>query len=96
MVPIVSSASNIVFVNGYTAEQGWEVTGLDWLSGKTVFRTLFGPGNEGNGAYAILQFMPDGDLLFNSVGGPYRVPLARPHPAVKKLAEPQSKLQPKR
>lgn len=75
MVPIVSKASNIVFVNGYTARDGWEVTGLDWQSGETVFRTVFGSGNDGNGAYAILQFLVNGDLLFNSVGGPYRIPL---------------------
>jgi hypothetical protein len=75
MVPIVSRPSGIVFVNGHTPADGWEVTGLDWASGATVFRTIFGPSNHGNGAYAILQFLPDGDLLFNSVGGPYRVPL---------------------
>jgi hypothetical protein len=34
MVPTVSSASNIVFVNGYTKQDGWEVTGLDWNRAK--------------------------------------------------------------
>ena len=29
----------------------------------------------GNGAYAIIQYLEDGDLLFNSVGGPFRVKL---------------------
>ncbi len=29
----------------------------------------------GNGAYAILQYMEDGDLLFNSVSGAFRVDL---------------------
>lgn len=86
MVPIVSRGSNMVFVNGYYPDAGWDVTGLDWATGKTVFRTVFGQGHEGNGAYAILQFLPNGDLLFNSVAGPYRVPLSRPHPAVTPLA----------
>lgn len=86
MVPIVSSASGVAYVNGFSPREGWNVTGLDWDTGKTVFQTDFGLGNEGNGAYAILQFLPDGDLLFNSVWGPYRVPLARPHPAVKSSA----------
>ncbi len=34
-----------------------------------------GPGLLGNGYYALLQFMPDGDLLFNSILGPTRVQL---------------------
>lgn len=75
MVPLASSGAGAVFVNGYSAEDGWEVTGLDWDTGKTVSRTIFGQDNKGNGAYAILQFLPDGDMLFNSVIGPYRIPL---------------------
>jgi len=75
MVPIVSAASGIVFVNGYNAKDGCEVTGMSWETGKTVFRAVFGKTNLGNGAYAILQFPEDGDLLFNSVVGPFRIPL---------------------
>lgn len=63
------------FVNSYSAEDGWEVTGLDWETGKTVSRTVFGEDNKGNGAYAILQFLENGDMLFNSVIGPYRISL---------------------
>ncbi|MEV6276310.1 hypothetical protein [Nocardia sp. NPDC051832] len=72
MVPAVSSTSGIVFVNGYTKADGWEVTGLDWKTGETVHRTVFGHSNLGNGAYAIVEAFPNGDLLFNSVGGPFR------------------------
>ncbi|MFO0110365.1 MAG: hypothetical protein ACK52W_07520 [Alphaproteobacteria bacterium] len=75
MVPLASSGANAVFVNGYSAKDGWEVTGLDWNTGKTVSRTIFGHNNKGNGAYAILQFLENGDMLFNSVIGPYRIPL---------------------
>lgn len=75
MVPAVSTPSGIVFVNGYTAKDGWEVTGLDWNSGKTVHRTLFGHDNYGNGAYSIFQFHANGDLMFNSIAGPFRVKL---------------------
>lgn len=75
MVPVASAPSRMVFVNGYSKADGWEVTGFDWETGKTVHRTIFGQSNYGNGAYAILQFLPDGDLLFDSVGGPFRVPL---------------------
>lgn len=73
MVPSVSTPSNIVFVNGYEKKTGWEVTGLDWNNGKTVYRAKFGFDNFGNGAYAIVQFLPNGDLLFNSIAGPIRV-----------------------
>ncbi|MGT2473661.1 hypothetical protein [Paraburkholderia terrae] len=78
MVPSVSSASGIVFVNGYYKKTGWEVTGLDWNTGKTVQRVGFGKDNLGNGAYAIIQYTPNGDLIFNSVGGPIRVHLKDP------------------
>jgi hypothetical protein len=77
MVPSVSVPAGIVFVNGYTKKDGWEVTGMDWQSGATVHRTLFGHDNLGNGAYAIIQLFPNGDLLFNSIAGPTRVPFER-------------------
>lgn len=40
-----------------------------------VHRTIFGQSNLGNGAYALIQYLPGGDLIFNSIGGPLRVPL---------------------
>ncbi|WP_454763687.1 hypothetical protein [Cupriavidus campinensis] len=73
MVPTVSGPSKMVFVNGYTKADGWEVTGMDWNTGKTVHRSIFGQDNLGNGAYALIQAFPNGDLLFNSIGGPTRV-----------------------
>jgi hypothetical protein len=39
MVPTMSSKSGIVLVNGYTKQEGWEVTGMDWETGATVHRT---------------------------------------------------------
>lgn len=73
MVPVVSIPSNIVLMNGYTKERGWEITGLDWDSGKVVHQTLFGQTNYGNGAYAIIQLLPDNNMIFNSIAGPYRI-----------------------
>ena len=73
MIPSVSRASNMVFVNGYTTTDGWEVTGLNWDTGATTHRVIFGDTNRGNGAYAIIQYFENGDLLFNSVAGPLRV-----------------------
>lgn len=77
MVPVASAPSGIVFVNGYSKKDGWEVTGLDWNTGKVVHRTIFGQSNLGNGAYAIMQFAENGDMIFNSVGGPVLVPLSK-------------------
>ena len=75
MIPAISTASNMVFVNGYTEADGWEVTGLDWGTGATSHRVIFGQTSRGNGAYAIIQYMENGDLLFNSVGGRFGVKL---------------------
>ncbi|HWB83982.1 MAG TPA: hypothetical protein VG675_07570 [Bryobacteraceae bacterium] len=75
MVPCMSSSSRIAFVNGYTKTDGWEITGMDWDTGETVHRTIFGQDNLGNGAYALIQFLENGDLLFNSIGGAARIPL---------------------
>lgn len=72
MVPTLSGPSGVVMVNGYTAKDGWEVTGMDWTTGATVTRAIFGHDNLGNGAYALVQLFPNGDLLFNSIAGPIR------------------------
>lgn len=74
MIPSVSIPSEMVFVNGYGAD-GWDLTGLDWKSGATLQHIVFGKNNRGNGAYAIIQFLSDGSLLFNSVAGPFRASL---------------------
>lgn len=75
MIPAISTSSNMVFVNGYSSANGWEVDGLDWDTGATQHRVIFGKNNRGNGAYAIIQYFENGDLLFNSVSGPFRVKL---------------------
>jgi len=72
-VPSVSIPSSVVLVNGYSKKDGWEVTGMDWATGKTVHRTIFGQDNFGNGAYMINQLAPNGDLIFPSIAGPFRV-----------------------
>ena len=75
MIPAVSTQSEMVFVNGYSKTDGWEVTGLDWYTGTTRHRVIFGDTSRGNGTYAIIQYLDNGDLLFNSVSGPFRVKL---------------------
>ncbi len=73
MVPIHSQSSEMALVNGYYPATGWEVTGLDWNTGATLHRSIFGKDNSGNGAYAILQYLEHGELLFNSIAGPLLV-----------------------
>ena len=73
MIPAVSTTSNIVLVNGYYKQSGWEITGMDWNTGKTVHQSKFGFDNFGNGQYATIQFFPNGDMLFNSISGPFRL-----------------------
>jgi hypothetical protein len=73
MIPAVSTKSEMVFVCGWNDASGWEVTGLDWKSGATRHRTILGKSNRANGAYAIIQYLANGDLLFNSVAGPIRI-----------------------
>lgn len=75
MIPAISTTSEMVFVNGYNQADGWEVTGLDWNTGETRHRVIFGDTSRGNGTYAIIQYLENGDLLFNSVSGPFRVKL---------------------
>lgn len=73
MVPIHSQSSNMALINGYQLPDGWEVLGLNWNTGKTVHQTIFGNTNFGNGAYAILQYLDNDDLVFNSISGPVRI-----------------------
>lgn len=73
MVPIHSESGNMAIINGYRPDGGWEVLGLDWNTGNTVHWTIFGQTNAGNGAYAILQYLKSGDLIFNSIAGPIRI-----------------------
>ena len=73
MIPIHSQSRHMALVNGYTAERGWEVTGMNWETGVTVHQTFFGRQNLGNGAYAILEYLENSDLVFNSIVGPFRV-----------------------
>lgn len=78
MIPAMSLSSKMALINGYTKQDGWELTGLDWETGKTVHRSVFGHDNLGNGALAHIQFLINGDMLFNSVGGPIRVRYEKP------------------
>ena len=73
MVPVHSQSGSMALINGYRPSIGWEVLGLDWKTGAIVHQTIFGDQNFGNGAYAILQYLDNNDLLFNSFAGPIRI-----------------------
>jgi len=73
MIPVHSQSGNMALINGYRPQNGWEVLGLDWNSGNIVHQTIFGNKNFGNGAYAVLQYLDNEDLLFNSFAGPIRI-----------------------
>ena len=79
-VPVVSVASRAAAINTFGLRDGWEVTGVDWDTGRTVHRTVFGKITAGNGAYTLVQVLADGDMIFTSVTGPVRVPLSRLDP----------------
>lgn len=59
-VPVVSVASRAAAINTFGPHDGWEVTGVDWDTGRTVHRTVFGKITAGNGAYALVQVLQDG------------------------------------
>lgn len=42
MIPAVSTASDMVFVNGWYDNAGWKITGLDWATGKTRHQVNLG------------------------------------------------------
>ncbi|WP_067568718.1 hypothetical protein [Nocardia acidivorans] len=46
------------------------------LAAPTVHRATFGQSNPGNNTYAIVEGLPHGDILFHSIGGPFRVKIA--------------------
>ncbi|BAN27611.1 hypothetical protein [Caballeronia insecticola] len=80
MVPAISSGPGVsntqVFTSGnygMTTGQGWVVTGMNWNTGATQFQVVMGSSIVGNGFYGLIQFLPNGDLLFNSFVGPTRV-----------------------
>lgn len=75
-VPVISQQSRLAMVNTFGPQDGWEVTGVDWETGHTVHRTVFGKVTAGNGAYALVQMLEGGDMIFTSIAGPVRVPLS--------------------
>ncbi|MEN6438344.1 MAG: hypothetical protein ABFD97_07160 [Syntrophobacter sp.] len=73
MIPIHCDTGNMAVVGGYMPDLGWVIQGMDWDTGDTVHLTFLGPWNLGNGYYAIVQFLGNGDLVLNGFAGSLRV-----------------------
>lgn len=72
MVPLVSAGSRQVYVQ--SAEAGtFAFVGLDWDSGETVTRLELPRSQAMNGAYMLIQLLPDGDLVTGMLTGPVRI-----------------------
>jgi hypothetical protein len=73
MVQKVNTSSGIAVFDGNYPKNDWEVTSLDGYIGKVVHRTIFGQNNYGKLTFAIMQWLPDSDMLFNSIVGYFRI-----------------------
>jgi len=70
-VPVASAASRQVYVQ--SAEDGrFEFLGLDWDTGETRTRLRLPRSQAYNGAYMLVQFLPDGDVAMGMLTGTVR------------------------
>ena len=65
-VPLISVGSNQVYVNGKVNGK-WEITGLDWETGKRKTRLILGSSQLFNGAYSQIQLLPGGDIVYGGL-----------------------------
>ncbi|OXS74357.1 hypothetical protein B1B04_09555 [Lysinibacillus sp. KCTC 33748] len=72
VVPMVSAGSNQAYFNGYV-DGAWEITGLDWDTGKVKTRLILGDSQAYNGAYSLIQVLPDGDIVYGGLTGYLRI-----------------------
>jgi hypothetical protein len=72
MVPLVSAGSRQAYVQ--SAEEGvFAFVGLDWETGETRTRIELPRTQAMNGAYMLIQLLPDGDLVTGMLTGPVRI-----------------------
>lgn len=75
--PVINTASKIVLLNSFDASNavvGWNIKGFDWTNGSLINQIVFSSNTQyGNGMNGYMQFMKDGDMLFNSIGGVFRI-----------------------
>ena len=76
IIPVLSAISRQAYVLGWDKD-GWNVSGFDFDTGKTETRMVLGRSQQFNGAWGVLQLLPDGDVFIPGIAGPVRV--ARQH-----------------
>lgn len=80
IIPVLSTVSRQAYVLGWDAD-GWNVSGFDFDSGRTETRMVLGRSQQFNGAWGVLQLLPDGDVFIPGIAGPVRVARQRRDPA---------------
>lgn len=72
IIPVLSTTSRQAYVMSWD-QRGWSITGLDFDSGKTETQMTLGRSQQFNGAWGILQLLPNGDVFIPGLAGPVRV-----------------------
>ena len=72
IIPVLSTTSRQAYVMSWD-DRGWAITGLDFDSGKTETEMTLGRSQQFNGAWGILQLLPNGDVFIPGLAGPVRV-----------------------
>jgi len=85
VVPKLSLGSGLVYTytqppNQPNGGDGWYLTGIDFRTGRTVFRRLTGEGLGFNNNYAPVTIGPDGTAYIGTLGGLVAVRDATPPP----------------
>lgn len=79
IIPVLSTISRQAYVLGWDTD-GWNVSGFDFDTGKTETRMVLGRSQQFNGAWGVLQLLPDGDVFIPGIAGPVRVARQRGEP----------------
>ncbi|MGA0841114.1 MAG: hypothetical protein ACO3P1_14600, partial [Pseudomonadales bacterium] len=72
IIPVLSTGSRQAYVMSWN-DLGWNFTGLDFDTGKTETQMTLGRSQRFNGAWGILQLLPNGDVFIPGLAGPVRV-----------------------
>ncbi len=72
IIPVLSTRSRQAYVLGWD-DDGWNITGMDFASGRTETRMVLGRSQQFNGAWGVLQLLPGGDVFIPGITGPLRV-----------------------
>lgn len=72
IIPVLSTVSRQAYVLGWD-EDGWNFSGFDFDKGTTETRMVLGRSQQFNGAWGVLQLLPNGDVFIPGITGPVRV-----------------------